>query len=106
MTNQSASTRERPSSPEPTESEGDASTARSKPRDPTFIQAIHQAQIEEMRRDPNVIIMGEDLVADVFGTTGGLLEEFGPNRVMDTPLSENGFAGAAIGAAMTGLRPI
>ena len=71
-----------------------------------YLGAIMEAQLEEMRRDPSVIIMGEDIRASVFGTTDGFLEEFGPARVRNTPISELGFCGAAIGAAMTGLRPI
>jgi pyruvate dehydrogenase E1 component beta subunit len=59
-----------------------------------------------MRRDPHVILMGEDVRSGVYGGTGGLIDEFGPQRVLDTPLSEAGFVGAAVGAAMTGLRPI
>ena len=53
-----------------------------------------------------MIMMGEDLTASLFGTASGFLDEFGPTRIRDTPISEAGFAGAAIGAAMTGLRPI
>jgi pyruvate dehydrogenase E1 component beta subunit len=63
---------------------------------------------EEMRRDPNVFIMGEE-VAEYQGAykiTQGLLDEFGPRRVVDTPITEHGFAGVGVGAAMTGLRPI
>jgi pyruvate/2-oxoglutarate/acetoin dehydrogenase E1 component len=72
----------------------------------SFLQAIHEAQIEEMRRDPRVFIMGEDIRTNVFGASGGFLEEFGPERVLSTPLSEGGFTGAAAGAAMVGMRPI
>ena len=63
---------------------------------------------QEMRRDPNVVFLGEDVAAagGVFKTTVGLLEQFGPERVRDTPISEQAILGAAIGAAMTGLRPI
>ncbi|MCZ7567665.1 MAG: alpha-ketoacid dehydrogenase subunit beta [Ardenticatenaceae bacterium] len=75
-------------------------------RELTYLQAIYEAQREEMQRDPHVIIMGEDIEANVFGTTGGFVEEFGRDRVRNTPLSENGFTGAAAGAAMVGLRPI
>ena len=84
------------------------SDAKTKPRQRArnYLQAIHEAQWEEMTRDPRVIIMGEDLRRNLFGTSSGLLEEFGPERVRDLPLSENGFVGAAVGAAMTGLRPI
>src|SRR5580698_10248416 len=61
-----------------------------------------------MRRDLNVVFLGEDVAAagGVFKTTVGLLEEFGPERVIDTPISEQAILGAAMGAAMTGLRPI
>jgi acetoin:2,6-dichlorophenolindophenol oxidoreductase subunit beta len=72
----------------------------------SFLQAIHEAQAEEMRRDPGVFIMGEDLRTNVFGTAAGFVEEFGPQRVLNTPLSEGGFTGAAAGAAMVGMRPI
>lgn len=72
----------------------------------TYLEAIRQAQLEELRRDENVILMGQDTEVNLFGTAGGLVEEFGRNRIRDTPISELGFAGAAIGAAMAGLRPI
>src|SRR6266542_1632800 len=75
-------------------------------REPTYLEAVHQAQLEEMRRDPSVIIMGEDLLDNVYGAAAGFLEEFGPERVRDTPLSETGYLGAGLGAAMTGLRQI
>ncbi len=75
-------------------------------REITYLEAISEAQREEMRRDPHVFIMGEDAQANVFGTMGGFLEEFGPERFRNTPLSEAGFVGAAIGAAMVGMRPI
>jgi pyruvate dehydrogenase E1 component beta subunit len=71
-------------------------------------QAIALAMAEEMRTDPDIILMGED-VADaggVFKTSEGLLSEFGPSRVRDTPISEMGFLGAAVGASATGLTPI
>lgn len=61
--------------------------------------------MEEMSPDPRVFIMGEDIVCNVFGTTTGFVDMFGPARV-DTLISENGFIGAAAGAAMVGLRPI
>jgi len=63
---------------------------------------------EEMRRDPDVFFMGEDIGAyrGAFGVSGGMLEEFGPERIRDTPISENAFVGAAVGAALTGMRPI
>ncbi|NQV97726.1 MAG: alpha-ketoacid dehydrogenase subunit beta [Acidimicrobiaceae bacterium] len=71
-------------------------------------QAIAHALADEMRQDARVIIMGEDIAAagGPFKTSEGLLEEFGPNRVRDTPISEMGFLGAAVGAAATGLRPV
>jgi pyruvate/2-oxoglutarate/acetoin dehydrogenase E1 component len=72
----------------------------------TFLEAIRQAQMEEMQRDSRVFIMGEDIICNVFGTTTGFVEMFGPQRVRDTPISENGFIGAAAGAAMVGMRPI
>lgn len=71
-------------------------------------QAIAQAIADEMRTDPSVIVLGED-VADAggpFKTSDGLLAEFGPARVRDTPISETGFLGAAVGAACLGLRPV
>lgn len=72
----------------------------------TYLEAIYEAQREEMQRDSRVFIMGEDIEASVFGTTTGFIEEFGRERVRNTPLSENGFVGAAAGAAMVGMRPI
>ncbi len=71
-----------------------------------FIQAINQALAEEMERDPLTFLMGEDVVLGAFGATRGLYEKFGPNRVRNTPISEAGFVGAAVGAAMAGTRPI
>ncbi|MCA9966555.1 MAG: alpha-ketoacid dehydrogenase subunit beta, partial [Anaerolineales bacterium] len=74
----------------------------------TLREAITDALREEMQRDDNVFIMGEE-VADWGGTyavTKGFLEEFGPRRVRDTPISEMVIAGAATGAAMAGLRPV
>ena len=77
-------------------------------REITYAQAVKEAMCEEMRRDPAVFFMGEDIgvYCGAFGVSGGMLEEFGPTRVMDTPISENGFVGAAVGAAVTGSRPI
>jgi pyruvate dehydrogenase E1 component beta subunit len=74
----------------------------------TVREALRDAMAEEMRRDPDVLIMGEE-VAEYQGAykiTQGLLDEFGPRRVVDTPITEHGFAGVGVGAAMTGLRPI
>ena len=74
----------------------------------TVSKAIGEALHEEMVRDDKVFIMGEDMavMGNVFAITKGFLEEFGPNRVIDTPISEEGFCGMAVGAAMRGLRPV
>ena len=74
----------------------------------TFAQAIREALAEEMRRDPRVSIFGEDVAeaGTPFKVLSGLVDEFGSERVVDTPISEAGFTGLAVGAAMTGLRPI
>ena len=71
-----------------------------------FLQGILQAQAEEMERDERVILMGQDLRANVFGAAAGFLDRFGPTRVRDLPLSEAASVGIAAGAAMAGLRPI
>jgi 2-oxoisovalerate dehydrogenase E1 component len=68
--------------------------------------AIQQALMEEMERDESVVVLGEDVAIGVFGVTAGLIAKFGESRVLDTPISENVIAGAAVGAAMTGLRPV
>lgn len=74
----------------------------------TVSKAIREALYEEMIRDDKVFIMGEDMavMGNVFAITTGFLEEFGPNRVIDTPISEEGFCGMAVGAAMRGMRPV
>ncbi len=84
----------------------------------SFRQAINEALAQEMRRDPRVIVMGEDVAGGMgaageddawggpLGVTKGLFPEFGRSRVLDTPITESGFIGAAIGAAATGLRPV
>ena len=86
----------------------------------SFVQAINEALRGEMERDPSVFVMGEDVAGGagreqqgkqdawggVFRLTKGLLPQFGPDRVRDTPISEAGFIGAAVGAAATGLRPV
>jgi pyruvate/2-oxoglutarate/acetoin dehydrogenase E1 component len=74
----------------------------------TMAQAISESVSQEMTRDANVFVMGEDIggYGGIFGATAGLLEKFGPDRVMDTPISESAFIGAATGAASAGLRPI
>lgn len=71
-------------------------------------EAIRQAMSEEMRRDPTVFLMGEEVAYydGAYKVSQGMLEEFGPERVVDTPIAENGFAGLGIGAAMAGMRPI
>jgi pyruvate/2-oxoglutarate/acetoin dehydrogenase E1 component len=74
----------------------------------SYAQAIRDVLAEEMRRDKNVFIMGEDIAEQggIFGCTRGLVEEFGKERVRNTPISEAGFVGAGIGAAMAGMRPV
>jgi len=77
-------------------------------REITFAQAVREALAEEMRRDPAVLIIGEDVAeaGTPFKVLAGLVDEFGPDRVIDSPISEAGITGLAVGAAMTGLRPI
>jgi pyruvate dehydrogenase E1 component beta subunit len=75
-------------------------------REIPYLVAINEALAEEMTRDDKVFIIGEDVQAGTFMTTTGLVQRFGPDRVIDTPLSENAVAGACIGAAMAGYRPI
>ena len=77
-------------------------------RELTFAGAIREALAEEMRRDSRVCILGEDVAeaGTPFKVLSGLVEEFGSERVVDTPISEAGFTGLAVGAAMTGLRPV
>lgn len=74
----------------------------------TYREAIHDAMVEEMRRDPSVFLIGEDIgtYGGAFGVSQGMLEEFGPERVVETPIAELGITGAAAGAAMVGMRPI
>jgi pyruvate dehydrogenase E1 component beta subunit len=74
----------------------------------TYREAIKSAMSEEMERDESVVVMGEDigLYGGTHLVTDGLLDKFGPRRVMDTPIAEGGFTGAAIGMAMAGMRPI
>jgi len=72
----------------------------------TYVQSIKDALSEEMERDPNVVLIGEDVRLGVFAGTRGLHAEFGSRRVIDTPISELGVAGAGVGAAATGLRPV
>lgn len=77
-------------------------------REITFAQAVNEALREEMRRDPTVVVLGEDiaLIGGNFGVTKGLLEEFGPERVKDTPISEDAIVGLSLGASLVGLRPV
>ena len=74
----------------------------------TFGDAIREAIAEEMRRDTNVVLMGEDVAeaGTTFKVLTGLVDEFGTSRIIDTPISEAGFTGIGVGAAMTGMRPI
>ncbi len=77
-------------------------------REITYAQAIREAMSEEMRRDPDVFLLGEDVgvYGGAFGVSVGMIAEFGEERVRDTPISEAAIAGCALGAAMTGMRPI
>jgi pyruvate/2-oxoglutarate/acetoin dehydrogenase E1 component len=77
-------------------------------REISFSEAIREAMVEEMRRDPSVFLIGEDVGAfgGVWGVSAGMLEEFGEERVRDTPISEIAIVGAGLGAAMVGMRPI
>ena len=74
----------------------------------TYREAVTAGMAQEMRRDPTVVFLGEDVAraGGVFKATVGLFDEFGPERVRDTPISEQAILGAAMGAAMTGLRPV
>lgn len=77
-------------------------------RNLTIAKAMAEALAQEMRRDPAVLVLGEDIaqLGGVFGNTRGLLAEFGPSRIRDTPISETAFIGAAVGMAAVGLRPV
>lgn len=77
-------------------------------REITYRQALNEALAEELERDPNVFLLGEEVAQynGAYKVSQGLLDRFGPKRIIDTPISENGFAGMGIGAAMVGLRPI
>lgn len=77
-------------------------------REITLSKAVNEAIAEEMRRDPSIFLIGEDVAeaGTPFKVLSGLVEEFGPDRIIDTPISEPGFMGMAVGAAMTGSRPI
>ncbi|HEU5347654.1 MAG TPA: alpha-ketoacid dehydrogenase subunit beta, partial [Ktedonobacterales bacterium] len=77
-------------------------------REVTLGQAIRDALAEELRRDPTVFIMGEDVAeaGTPFKVLSGLVDEFGPTRIIDSPISEAGISGIGVGAAMTGMRPV
>ena len=77
-------------------------------RELSYLEAIREALQQEMRRDPRVFVIGEDVgvYGGAFGVTRGLVEEFGEQRIIDTPISELGIAGAITGAALTGMRPV
>ncbi len=77
-------------------------------REITYAEAIREALAEELRHDPLVYFLGEDIgvYGGAFGVSRGLLDEFGPERIRDTPISEAAIAGCAVGSAMTGLRPV
>jgi len=72
----------------------------------TYLQALREALMQEMRADPNVIVVGEDVRHALRGITKGILEEFGPDRIWDAPISEAAFVGMGTGAAIAGLRPV
>jgi pyruvate/2-oxoglutarate/acetoin dehydrogenase E1 component len=74
----------------------------------TYLEAVREALTQEMQRDPEVFLIGEDIgvYGGAFGATRGMLEEFGPERIRDTPISEAAIAGAATGAALMGMRPV
>ncbi|MGG0795245.1 alpha-ketoacid dehydrogenase subunit beta [Brevibacillus laterosporus] len=77
-------------------------------REITYLEAVREAMSQEMRVNPDVFLMGEDIgvYGGAFGVSRGMIEEFGPERIRNTPISEAAIAGAAVGAAMTGMRPI
>src|SRR5688500_9433420 len=77
-------------------------------RELTFGEAIREALAEELRRDPRVFVIGEDVAeaGTTFKVLTGLVEEFGPQRIVDSPISEPGITSLGVGAAMTGLRPV
>ncbi|PWB69871.1 MAG: alpha-ketoacid dehydrogenase subunit beta, partial [Holophagae bacterium] len=74
----------------------------------TLAQAVRDAMRDELSRDPRVVVLGEDVGIDggVFRATEGLIEQFGPERVIDTPLAESAIIGMSIGMAATGMRPV
>jgi len=98
-----AANRQPPPQPQPQPPSGTEAT-----RTLTLGQAVREALAEELRRDPSVFIIGEDVAeaGTPFKVLSGLVEEFGPSRIIDSPISEPGIAGLGVGAAMTGMRPI
>ena len=97
--------------PQPSPTRGEGAPAEAPAADTTtqtMREALRDAMAEEMRRDPNVFLMGEEVAQyqGAYKISQGLLEEFGDKRVIDTPITEQGFAGVGVGAAMAGLRPI
>src|ERR1051325_6879991 len=84
------------------------STSESNGRELTFGEAIREALAEELRRDPRVFMIGEDIAeaGTTFKVLSGLVEEFGPQRILDSPISEAGITGLGVGAAMAGMRPV
>src|SRR5436305_5746010 len=78
------------------------------PRVISFREALREAMVEEMERDPSIFLMGEEVghYNGAYKVSEGMLEKFGERRVIDTPIAEGGFAGVGVGAAMVGLRPI
>jgi acetoin:2,6-dichlorophenolindophenol oxidoreductase subunit beta len=85
-----------------------SATGTASTREITLAQAIREALAEELRRDPTVYVMGEDVAeaGTPFKVLAGLVEEFGPQRIIDSPISEAGITGLGVGAAMTGMRPV
>ncbi|MCI2253741.1 alpha-ketoacid dehydrogenase subunit beta [Domibacillus sp. PGB-M46] len=83
-------------------------TIAEKTREITYLEAVREAMSQEMRQNSDVFILGEDIgvYGGAFGVTRGMIEEFGPERVRNTPISEAAISGAAVGAALTGMRPI
>ena len=77
-------------------------------RELSYMEALREAMRQAMEKDDRVFLIGEDIgvYGGAFGVSAGLLDEFGPKRIIDTPISEAGIAGACIGAAVTGMRPI
>ncbi|CAB1079401.1 Acetoin dehydrogenase E1 component beta-subunit (EC [Olavius algarvensis Delta 1 endosymbiont] len=75
-------------------------------REISLVQAMREAMVEEMRKDEKVFLIGESIRGGIYAHTEGLVDEFGPDRIMDTPIAETGIAGAAIGASMMGYRPV